>query len=373
MRTPRTSVALPIAIAAIVGLTATACGSDSSDDASTDTPSGDATTTTEATGIDIDYASLSGTLNGSGASFPDPLQQAVIGEFKSVASNLTVNYAKSGSSAGKADLAGNTVQFAGSDSLVKPEEAEKMAGDFLYFPITAAPITVSYNLPEVETLNLSPELIARIFQTEVTSWDDPAIADENPDADLPSTPIAVVRRSDGSGTTNNFTKFLKKAAPDVWTLDSGDTVEWSTSTMGAEKSSGVSSLIGSTAGAIGYVDLADSVSAKLQRALVRNSTGNFVEANLPNASAAIEGAEIADDLTYDPLNAEGEDSYPITAPTWVLVYVNQPSQAVADALRGYLNYFLTEGQTLAPTVGYAALPGDLQERAIAQLDQITVG
>lgn len=372
MRMPRKSVALPIALASVLGLTATACGSDA-DTSSSDTGANADETTTTAAEVEFDYASLSGTLNGSGASFPDPLQQTVIGEFKSVAPNLTVNYAKSGSSAGKADLAGNTVQFAGSDSLVKDEEAAKMQGEFLYIPITAAPITVSYNLPEVEELNLSADLIAKIFQTEVTTWNDPAIAAENPDAELPDAEIAVVHRSDGSGTTNNFTKFLKKASPEAWKLGSGDSVEWSPATMGAEKSSGVSSLIGSTPGAIGYVDLADSVSAKLQRARVQNSEGNYVEPLLPNASAALDGAEIAEDLTYDPLNAGGADTYPITAPTWVLVYVKQPSQDVVDNLKGYLTYFLTEGQKLAPTVGYAALPAELQEKALAQLDKLTVG
>lgn len=377
MRIPRKSVTLPIALTAVFGLTATACGSDANEGSASSTTEAsgtDATTTTgAATGLDIDYASLTGTLNGSGSSFQDPLQQTIIGELADVAPGLTVNYAKSGSSAGKADLAGNTVQFAGSDSLIKDEEKAKMSGDVLYIPIAAAPITISYNLPEVEELSLSAELIAKIFQAEITSWDDAAIAAENEGVELPATPIAVARRSDGSGTTSNFTKYLNKAAEGTWTLGSGETVEWPASTQGAEKSSGVSSLISSTPGAVGYVDLADSVSANLQRAWVKNKAGAYVEAKLPGASAALAGAEVSDELTYDPLDADGEESYPITSPTWVLVYAKQPSQAVADALKGYLNFFLTEGQTIAPTVGYAALPAELQEKALAQLDKITVG
>ena len=377
MRITRKSVTLPIALTAVFGLTATACGSDSNEGSASSTTAAsgaDATTTTgAATGLDIDYASLTGTLNGSGSSFQDSLQQTIIGELAEVAPGLTVNYAKSGSSAGKADLAGNTVQFAGTDSLIKDEEQAKMAGDVLYIPIAAAPITISYNLPEVEELSLSAELIAKIFQAEITTWNDAAIAAENEGVELPDTPIAVVRRSDGSGTTSNFTKYLNKAAEGTWTLGSGETVEWPASTQGAEKSSGVSSLISSTPGAVGYVDLADSVSADLQRAWVKNKSGVYVEAKLPGASAALAGAEVSDELTYDPLDADGEESYPITSPTWVLVYANQPSQAIADALKGYLNFFLTEGQTIAPTVGYAALPAELQEKALAQLDKITVG
>jgi len=379
LKKTRRHIALAIGLVSVFGLVASACGDDASDtasDDSTETTAAGATETTAAaaTGLDIDYSSLTGSLNGTGASFQDALQQTVKGEFEKEATGLKVNYAKSGSSAGKADLAGNIVQFAGTDSLIKDaDKATFTGGEVLYFPIAAAPITISYNLAGVEDLKLSADVIAGIFQSEITSWDDEAIAADNPDATLPAEPIAVVHRSDGSGTTSNFTKYLKKASPSVWKLDSGDTVEWPATTQGAEKNSGVATLITSTEGSIGYVDLADSVSANLSRALVKNSSGEFVEAKLPGASAALAGAEIADDLTYDPLNAAGADAYPITAPTWVIVYKTQTDQAVADALKGYLNFFLTTGQELAPTVGYAPLPAELQKKAIAQLDLITVG
>ena len=360
----------PMALLALLGLVATACGDDSTDSGSDTTAPSDSTTTT-APGLDIDYSTLSATLNGSGSSFQDTLQQTVKGEFAQVATGVTVNYAKSGSSAGKADLAGNTVQFAGTDSLIKPEDKGSFTGgEVLYFPIAAAALTLSYNLSGVDGLKLSADTIAGIFQATITSWDAPEIAAENPDAKLPSTPIAVVHRSDGSGTTSNFTKYLKKAAPSVWKLDAGDTVNWPSSTQGAEKNSGVATLISSTAGAIGYVDLADSVSAKLQRAVVKNKDGKYVEPKLPGASAALAGATIQPDLTFDPLDAGGAAVYPITSPTWVIVYKTQKDAAVAEALKGYINFLLTKGQETAPTVGYAPLPAGLQKQAIAQLDQI---
>lgn len=367
--TPRRSFVLPIALLTLFGLVATACGDDSGD--GTADAGGDARTTTGAAGLDIDYASLAGTLNGTGASFQDTLQQTVKGEFEKVAPGVTVNYAKSGSSAGKADLAGGIVQYAGTDSLIKDADLPTFTGgEVLYFPAAAAPITISYNLPEVETLNLSAATIAGIFQATITTWNASEIAADNPDAELPDLPIVVVHRSDGSGTTNNFTKYLTKAAPDVWTLESGDSVDWPASTQAAEKNSGVATLVGSTEGAVGYIDLADSVSAKLQRANVKNKAGEFVAPQLPGASAALAGAEIADDLTYDPLDADGAEAYPITAPTWMIVYKKQTDAAVADALKGYLNFFMTEGQELAPTVGYAPLPPELQEKAIAQIEMI---
>lgn len=323
-------------------------------------------------GLDIDYSTLTASLNGSGSSFQDPLQQAVAGQFVRHTDGARVNYQKSGSSAGKADLAANTVQFAGSDSTIKPDEAPDFDGEVLYFPIVASSITISYNLPDVAELNLTPELIARIFQADITIWNDPAIVEHNPDADLPAIPIGVIRRSDGSGTTSNFTKYLTKAAPDVWRLGAGEAIEWPPSSQGAEKSSGVSILVNTTEGAVGYADLSDSVAAGLQRARVRNSAGNFIEPKLPNVSEAIASAEIADDLTYDPLNAPGDEAYPITSPTWIITFAAQRDAARAESLRGYLNFFLTEGQAIAPSLGYAPLPEAVRRRAVEQIERIAV-
>ncbi len=135
-------------------------------------------------------------------------------------------------------------------------------GTVLYFPTVAAPITVSYNLSGVSELQLSPDTLAKIFQAQITTWNDPAIAADNPGATLPSTPIVVVHRSDGSGTTSNFTKYLKAAAPSTWTLDAGDTVNWPTSTQAGNGNAGVAQIIKDTDGAIGYVDLSDAKASK---------------------------------------------------------------------------------------------------------------
>ena len=351
-----------VASVMLISITATACGL-------TDT-SGDERFVSELDGLDIDYRTLTGTLNGSGSSFQDPLQQAVSGEFRRVARNVTVNYTKSGSSAGKADLAARTVQFAGTDSAIKAEERADFRDEVLYFPVVAAPITVSYNLAEVPELRLGPDTIARIFQSDIAVWNDRRIAEENPGVELPDLRIAVVRRSDGSGTTKNFSSYLDDAAANVWRLGTGESLEWPAATQGAEKSSGMSSLIASTSGAIGYVDLSDSVAARLQRALVRNRAGNYVPPKLPNARAAIESSTFDDEFLYDPLNAPGDEAYPITAPTWVIVAARQRSESTADALRGYLNYLLTEGQLIAPTLGYAAVPESIRQALIERIDVI---
>ncbi|HRW36533.1 MAG: phosphate ABC transporter substrate-binding protein PstS [Acidimicrobiales bacterium] len=375
----RKGLAWLIAVLAVLSFLAAACGSDS-DGASSSNGEGDSTTTAASSeGPDTSgYADLSASLDGQGSSFQDTFQQQVSSDFNGLVSDAggsaAVTYTKTGSSDGKKALADETVDFAGSDSPIKEEEMASFGDrEVLYFPLVGGPITVSFNLEGIDTLNLGPDTIAKIFQTEITSWDDEAIAADNPDVDLPSTPVTVVHRSDGSGTTKNFTKWLTEAAPDTWTLDSGEEVEWDAKTTGAEKSTGVTAVIKDTDGAVGYVDLADAAKEGLTVAAIGNASGDFVDPTPDSASAALGAADIADDLTYDPLNADAEGAYPITSPTWMLVDKVQADEATAESLKAYLAYVLTTGQEQAKTLLYAPLPAELAEKAVAQIDEITVG
>jgi len=169
----------------------------------------------------------SATLNGSGSTFQKTFDQTVIAAFTKANPGITVNYAGGGSGKGKTDLQTKTVDFAGTDSLVKPADLSKyQGGAIFYFPLVAAPITMSYNLSGVDKLQLSAATIAKIFSGQITKWNDAAIAADNPGVTLPSTGITVVHRADASGTTSNFTKYLTRAAPEAWTLGTGDTVNW---------------------------------------------------------------------------------------------------------------------------------------------------
>lgn len=356
MRSSRKPLALLIAVLAIFGVVAAACGGSKSDsDAKPDTS--------------YDYASLSGTLNGSGATFPKAFYEEAIAGFAGVAKGVTVNYNGVGSGQGKKDLAAGTSDWAGTDSLVADADKATFKGPFLYFPTVAAPITVSYNLSGVKTLNLSAATLAKIFSGSVTSWDDPAIAADNAGTTLPSTKITVAVRSDGSGTTSNFSKFLAAAAPDAFTLTAGDTVAWP-SAQSAKGNAGVAAIVKSTNGSIGYVDLSDAVASGLTFASIGNKDGKFVQPTLEGASAALAGATINADLTYSALNASGADAYPITAGTYIIVYSSISNPTQASAIRGWINYVLTEGQTIAPDVDFAPLPTSLRDKAIAQIAQI---
>ena len=210
-----------------------------------------------------------------------------------------------------ADLADQIVDFAGTDGTIKDADLPGFKGGaVLYFPTVVAPITVSYHLSGVDTLQLSGPTIAGIFERKITKWNDAAIAADNPGVTLPGTDIVVVHRSDSSGTTKNFTKFLDSSAGKdnggIWTLGADSTVEWPADTQAGEGNAGVAQAISATDGAIGYVDLSDAKDANLQLASVLNKAGKYVEPTLDGAAAAAAGATVKDDLTFSAIWADGD-------------------------------------------------------------------
>ena len=262
------------------------------------------------------------------------------------------------------------MQWAGSDSTIKAEDMPKYKGPVLYFPTVAAPITVSYNLSSVKGLQLAPETLAKIFDGQITKWDDAAIAADNPRATLPSTAITVAHRADGSGTTANFTSYLVKAGGTAWTLGTDKVVNWPTGQQAGNGNAGVAQIVEATDGAIGYVDFSDAKAAGLVYASIKNASGKYVAPSIDSATAALEGATVNANLTYDPLNASGAGAYPITSPTYILVYSTQSDANVSAALKGFLNYIYGTGQDLAPTVDFAPLPSATLAKAKAQVAKI---
>ena len=180
-------------------------------------------------------------------------------------------------------------------------------------------MTVSYNLG-VKGLKLSPTTIADIFDGTTTTWNDPTIAADNPKLKLPSTKITICRRSDSSGTTQNFTTYLQAAAGAKWTLGEGPTVNWPASSTGNNGSPAVAQCVASTSGGVGYIDYSDAKAANLKFAAVKNASGQFIPPSIATATAALVGVKLNPDLTYNPLNTKNKGGYPITSPTWLLVY-----------------------------------------------------
>lgn len=371
--------------AVALSLVMAACGSDStsadttaapaSEAPSSEAPDTAAANATVAGGVDL--TALEATLDASGATFPQAFYEEQIAAFQEEAPGVTINYGGGGSGKGRQDLADQVVDWAGTDGTVKPEDLAKFkGGDLLYFPTVVAPITVAYNLSGVDGLQLTPDTIAEIFQRQITNWNDAAIAADNPGTTLPDQAITVAVRADSSGTTGNFTGFLDAASgasgSGAWTLKSGSTVEWPTDVQAGQGNSGVAQIVSSVPGAIGYVDLSDAKAANLQTASVQNKAGKFVEPTLEATSAAAANIEVKPDLTFFTGWADGDESYPIAAQTWILAYKNQTDKTTGEALRAWINFVLTTGQDTAADIDFAALPDALREKAIAQLDQLVI-
>lgn len=313
------------------------------------------------------------TLNASGSTFQKAFQESAIELFTKAHSNIKINYGGGGSGKGRTDLAEMVTDFAGSDSPFKDDEAANAkGGPVLYFPVLLGAISVTYNVQGVDKLQLSPETLAKIFQRDIKKWNDPLIAADNAGVTLPDADIVVAHRADGSGTTDNFTKYLSGAASAVWKLKSGSTVEWPADTQAGQGNSGVAQLVKSTKNSIGYVDQSDAKASGLQSAWIKNAAGTFVEPTAQSASAAAEGIEVKDNLTFSALNGKATGAYPITYQSWVIVYEKQTNKAKGAALKLYLSYLLTEAQAMLPELDFAPLPKDLAQKAIAQLDKIQI-
>ena len=314
----------------------------------------------------------SGTLNGSGSTFQLTFQQTAIQSFKAIQPNITVNYGGGGSGKGRTDLASGVVQYAGSDTAPIPsEEVASFKGKtVLYFPVLVGPITVSFNVPGVKSLKLDAPTIADIFQAKITKWNDSKIAALNPGVKLPSTAITIARRSDSSGTTQNFSEFLVEGAPGVWKLGSDSTINWPADSRGGNGNGGVAQIVKSTTGAVGYVDYADAKASGLTFASVKNKAGNYIAPSTQSATEAANNVTVKPNLTFSAIWASGSGSYPVTYQSWVLVYQKQSSSSTTKDLKDYVGYLVGDGQKLLTELGYAPLPSSMDQKAKAQLSQI---
>ena len=311
-------------------------------------------------------------LSASGSTFQKAFQEVAMDSFMKAHPDIKLTYGGGGSGKGRQDLADMVVDFAGSDSAFKDADKAKIKGDILYFPILLGPISVSYNVSGADKLNLSPDVLAKIMQGDITKWNDPAIVADNKDAKLPSDDITVVHRADGSGTTDNFTKYLDAASGGAWKLKSGSTVMWPTGgkVQAGQGNGGVAQIVKSTSGAIGYVDLSDAKAANLKYASIKNKAGKFIAPTAESASAAGEGIDVKDDLTFSALDSKTDAAYPITYQSWVIVYAKQANPAKGAALKQYLTYLLGDGQKELAALDFAPLPKSLQDKATAQLAKI---
>jgi phosphate transport system substrate-binding protein len=322
-------------------------------------------------------------LSGAGATFPGLLYQVWIEKFGEANSNVTIDYQAIGSGGGIKAITQQTVDFGASDAAMKDEEIAALpAGSkILHVPTALGAVVVIFNLAGVDktpikNLNLDGDTISGIFLGKITAWNDPAIAALNADvaSNLPPTPIKVIHRSDGSGTTNAFTSYLA-AVSDEWKNGPGvgKEVAWPTGD-GAPGNDGVSGGVKSGDGRIGYVELQYAVVSGLASAAVKNAAGKFVKGSSEGVTAAAEGdlANFPDDFRAKPIiNGAGDTTYPIAAYTYLLVYQDQKDATKGQALTAFLYWALTDGQKEEKAIGYAPLPDEIQQKALDELHEIT--
>jgi len=314
-------------------------------------------------------------LNGAGATFPYPMYSKWFNEYHKLHPNFQINYQSIGSGGGIRQVTEGTVDFGATDGPMNNEQIalfkQKRGTMVLHFPTVLGADVPSYTIPGVTAeLNFTPEALAGIFLGTIRKWNDPAIAKANPGVKLPDTDIIVVHRSDGSGTTYVWTDYLSKISPE-WSsrVGKGTSVAWPVG-LGGKGNEGVAGMIRQMSGAIGYVELIYAVENHMPYGRVRNSTGNFVKADLTSVTAAAAGAKVPDDFRVSITNAPGKDAYPVSSFTWLLVPQNIKDAAKRDVLKGFLSWMLTDGQNLTSALAYAPLPKEMvarEQKAVATI------
>ncbi len=306
-------------------------------------------------------------LSGAGASFPAPLYQRWAVDYNKLHPDVQVNYQSVGSGAGVKQFTSATVDFAASDAAMSDTEIAAIKQGVVMIPATAGSIVIAYNLPGVTDLKLSREAYSGIFLGTITTWNDPAIVKDNPGVKLPPIPITVATRSDGSGTTFVFTKHLAAINPDfAKKVGSDKTVPWPVG-AGGKGNDGVTALIKQSAGTVGYVEYGYASSNGLAMASLQNKDGKFVAPTDASGAATLANVQLPANLRIWPEDPAGADSYPIATFTWLLLYGNYTDAAKLKALKDFVHYGLTEGQKVAPSLGYIALPAAVVEKSEAAL------
>ena len=306
-------------------------------------------------------------LSGAGASFPAPLYQRWGAEYSKLHPAVQVNYQSVGSGAGVKNFIQGVVDFGASDAAMSDADIAKVAKGAVLIPATAGEIVFAYNLPGVEKLNLSRDVMAGIYLGTVTKWDDALIAKDNPGVKLPSLPIQVAYRSDGSGTTFVFTQHLSAISKDFHDKVGTDKSVTFPVGVGGKGNEGVTALVKQSPGAIGYVEYGFAKNNGLSMASLQNKSGKFVAADILGGVSTLSTVKLPENLRIWPVDPEGASDYPVATFTWLLLYKKYDDAAKLKALKDFVAWGLTDGQKLSEELGYIPLPASVVTKAQAAL------
>jgi len=313
-------------------------------------------------------------LQGAGATFPNPLYQKWLSEYGKLHPNVKMDYQSIGSGGGIKQFKEQTVDFGASDSPMSDADIKSAPGEVVHVPTVLGAVVITYNLEVIkQPLHFSPEVLADIFLGKIKKWNDPKIAADNPGVTLPANDLTVVHRSDGSGTSAVFTDYLSKVSPE-WKdkVGAGVSPSWPTG-IGGKGNEGVTGQVKNTPNTLGYVELAYALKNNLPVAHIKNASGNFIEPTIDTvtAAAAASAATIPDDLRVSITNAAGAQAYPISSYTYILVYKNQKDAAKGKVLVDFLWWGIHDGEGFAKEMQYAPLPADIVKKAEVKINSVT--
>ncbi|AFY70527.1 phosphate ABC transporter substrate-binding protein, PhoT family [Thalassoporum mexicanum PCC 7367] len=341
-----------LGLAGLVMAIAAACGSGSNP----------APTATSPTSLESEPSSNL-KLNGAGATFPRPLYARYFNAYAKQ-TGIEINYSATGSGSGIKQFSDGIVDFAGSDIPLGEQERSNLDRGLILVPTAGGAVAIIYNLPGVEKLNLSRELLPAIFMGEIKTWNDPLIAAVNPDVSLPNLPITVVVRADASGTTFIFTSHLAAISAGFADLIGiNQAPNWPTNFYRAPKSDGVAAIVQQTRGTISYVQSSYATQGELNTAAIENKAGKFVLPTLAEANRAFETIAFNSDFTT--ANSEDPDTgYPIVGATWLLLYKKYDHPQKATAVKEAVTWILTEGQEMNGELEYTRIPTQVAQQII---------
>jgi len=311
------------------------------------------------------------TLNGAGATFPYPMYSKWFSQYHKDHPDVEINYQSIGSGGGIRQVLAGTVDFGASDGPMTDEQLAQTKTKILHVPTVLGADVPAYNLNVSGDVKFTPEALAGIFLGKITTWNDPALAKANPGLKLPSDPIIVIHRSDGSGTTYIWTDYLSKVSPD-WKnqVGTGTSVKWPVG-LGGKGNEGVAGMLRQMPGAIGYVELVYAVQNKIPYGEVKNSAGNFVKASVESVTAAAASMkDMPADFRVSIVNAPGKNAYPISSFTWLLIPAQSKDATKGRILADFLNWMVSDGQRMTAELTYAPLPEDVAAKVKAEIKQV---
>ncbi|MGW0732324.1 phosphate ABC transporter substrate-binding protein PstS [Streptomyces sp. NPDC002851] len=381
MKLQRKSGPCTLAVGATVvsgALLLTACGGNGNSRPSGTTPTATSPVTKGADGIKCGKAA---TVSASGSSAQEFAMKFWIKNYKRACPDTRISYEANGSGAGQTDFLKGRTAFAGSDSALSADQITESksvcsnGGRAVHLPVLGGPIAIAYNLPGVSKLVLDAPTLAKIFDSRITKWNDPAIAKLNPEAKLPSTPIQASHRSDSSGTTDNFTSYLSAAAPSAW--PHGHNKEWKAEGgKSADGSSGLVEQVKKTEGAIGYVELSHAIAGNIPTVAIATGGPAPVNASVLTASKAIAESKIADsgdDLVLElDYTTKASNAYPINLVTYEIVCDKGNKPETWSATKAFLTYVASaKGQEDLSFQGYATLPATIVNKVRSKIDSLS--